>query len=101
MDAAVATNRLSFTARDASGQRRFSVRDVAADTMTVQELISDLVPRMGLSSIDSSGKPQVFHAFLERDLRHLAHSEVLADALKDGDEIVLDPDVQAGSVGRA
>jgi hypothetical protein len=41
--------------------------------------------------------PQAFHAFLERDGRHLRSSETIGDALKDADEIILHPDVQAGA----
>lgn len=96
MTAAVAM-KLNLTARDASGQRKFALRDVRTDT-TVQDLIRRLVPRMGLPAEDSTGTPQTFHAFLERDGRHLRSSETIGDALKDEDEIVLHPDVQAGAL---
>jgi hypothetical protein len=91
---------LNLTARDATGQRKYSVRDLPGDT-SVQELIRGLVPRMGLPSEDSTGTPQAFHAFLERDGRHLQSSETVGEVLRDQDEIVLHPDVQAGSVGDA
>jgi hypothetical protein len=87
--------KLNLTARDVTGQRKFSVRDLAGDT-TVQELIQGLVPRMGLPSEDSTGTPQAFHAFLERVGRHLGPSETVGEALRDHDEVVLHPDVQAG-----
>jgi hypothetical protein len=93
---AVLEMKLNLTARDASGQRKYAVRQVRADT-TVQELIRGLVPRMGLPAEDSTGMPQAFHAFLERDGRHLRSSETIGDALKDEDEIILHPDVQAGA----
>ena len=92
----VAATKLNLTARDLTGQRKFSVRDLAGDT-TVQELIQGLVPRMGLPPEDSTGTPQAFHAFLERDGRHLGASETVGDVLRDQDEIILHPDVQAGS----
>jgi len=92
---AVASMQWNLTARDASGQRRFAVRNVRGDT-TIQELIHGLVPRMGLPAEDASGMPQSFHAFLERDGRHLRSLETVADALRNNDEIVLHPDVQAG-----
>lgn len=95
MTAAAAT--LNLTARDVSGQRRFRVRDVRPDT-TVQELISRLTHRLGLPLKDSVGAPQAFHAFLERDGRHLRSSEEIGKALHNEDEIVLHPDVQAGGV---
>jgi hypothetical protein len=92
---AVASMKLNLTARDASGQRRFTVRNVRGDT-TIQELIHGLTPRMGLPAEDAGGMPQSFHAFLERDGRHLRSLETVGDALTDNDEIVLHPDVQAG-----
>jgi hypothetical protein len=98
MSAVAAAPNLNLTARDTSGQRRYALRDVRADT-TVQELIRRLVPRMGLPAEDSTGTPQAFHAFLERDGRHLGSSETVGEALKDADEIILHPDVQAGARG--
>lgn len=92
---AILERKLNLTARDASGQRQYTVRDLRADT-TVQELIRGLVPRMGLPAEDSTGTPQAFHAFLERDGRHLRASESVGDALRNEDEIILHPDVQAG-----
>lgn len=92
----VVAPKLKLTARDATGQRKFAVNDLPRDT-TVQELVSRLVARMGLPAEDSTGTPQAFHAFLERDGRHLHSSEAVGDALRDEDEIVLHPDVQAGS----
>lgn len=94
MGAAVAM-KFNLTARDTTGQRRFSVQDLHEDT-TVQELIQGLVPRMGLPAQDSVGAPQSFHAFLERDGRHLRPSETVGKSLREGDEIILHPDVQAG-----
>ena len=91
---AVVAMQLNLTAKDASGQRRFAVHNVRGDT-TVQELITGLVPRMGLPTEDSTGTPQVFHAYLDRDGRHLRSSETIGEVLKDEDEIVLHPDVQA------
>jgi hypothetical protein len=96
MSAALA-EKMTLTARDVTGQRRFAVQDLPPDT-TVQELIRRLVPTMGLPSEDSTGMPQSFHAFLERDGRHLRASETVGHALRDADEIVLHPDVQAGAI---
>lgn len=95
MGAALAM-KLNLTARDASGQRRFALRDVRSDT-SVEELIHGLTTRMGMPAEDATGMPQAFHAFLERDGRHLRASETIGEALKNDDEIVLHPDVQAGS----
>jgi hypothetical protein len=92
---AVLAMKLNLTARDASGQRKYAVRDVRGD-FTVQELISGLIPKMGLPTEDSTGTPQSFHAFLERDGRHLRSSETIGEVLKNEDEIILHPDIQAG-----
>jgi len=92
----VLERKLAVTARDATGQRTFAVRELPVDT-TVHELVRGLVARMGLPAQDSAGAPQSFHAFLERDGRHLQASEIVGDALRDADEIVLHPDVQAGA----
>lgn len=93
---AVVHSSLNLTARDVTGQRRFSVSHLPPDT-TVQELVRKLVARLGLPAADATGQPQSFHAFLERDGRHLRPSEAVGDALREADEIVLHPDVQAGS----
>jgi hypothetical protein len=93
---AVVSMKLNLTARDTTGQRRFSVHELRSDT-TVQELIHGLVPRMGLPTEDSTGTPQSFHAFLERDGRHLRSGDTVGEALREGDEIILHPDVQAGA----
>jgi hypothetical protein len=92
----VVAMKVNLTARDVSGQRRYSVREVRGDA-TVQELVQGLVTKMGLPAQDSSGTAQVFHAFLERDGRHLRGSEVVGEVLREGDELVLHPDVQAGA----
>jgi hypothetical protein len=92
---AVVSTKLNLKARDATGQRQYSVHDLRGDT-TVQELIHRLVPQMGLPAMDSTGTPQSFHAFLERDGRHLHSSERVGEALRQDDEIILHPDVQAG-----
>jgi hypothetical protein len=93
---AVLAMKLNLTARDASGQRTFALRDVRGD-FTVQELIRGLVPKMGLPAEDSTGTPQSFHAFLQRDGRHLRSSETIGEVLRNEDEIILHPDIQAGS----
>ena len=95
MSAVLAAKKVNLTARDASGQRRYAVKNVQGDS-TVQELIHGLISRMGLPVKDSTGMPQAFHAFLERDGRHLRASETVGEVLKNDDEIVLQPDVQAG-----
>ncbi len=86
---------LNLTARDVSGQRAFSLRRYAGDG-TIAELVRKLVTRMGLATEDSSGRPHLYRAFLDREARHLHGSELVGDSLKENDELVLQPEVQAG-----
>jgi hypothetical protein len=90
----VVAMKLNLTARDTTGQRRYALSDVRGDA-TVRELVRGLVRKLGLSPEESALAPQ-FHAFLERDGRHLRSSEIVGEALREGDEVVLQPDVQAG-----
>jgi hypothetical protein len=81
---------------DTSGQKRAMVNNVPGNS-TVGELISGLLAGMQLPQNDTSGRPLVYHARLEREGRHLHGSEVVADALKSGDELVLTPNIEAGA----
>lgn len=96
MSTAVAA-KLNLTARDITGQKEFAVRDLPIDT-SVQELVQSLVMRMSLPERDSTGTQQAFHAYLDRDGRHLHASETVGEVLREADEIVIHPDVQAGSM---
>jgi hypothetical protein len=42
------------------------------------------------------GRPLDYSARLDREGRHLNSSEIVGDALKEGDEIVLTPNIDAG-----
>jgi len=86
---------LNLFARDASGQRRFSVSNFPR-TAKVRDLIKSLIPQMGLSSNDTAGRPMDYQAFSRREHCHLRGSETVGKALQDGDEISLLPDLQAG-----
>ena len=90
--------KLNLTARDITGQKEVAVRDLPIDT-TVQDLVQGLVMSMNLPERDSTGTQQAFHAYLDRDGRHLHASETVGEVLREADEIVIHPDVQAGAVG--
>lgn len=90
---------LHLKARDVAGQRPYSVSNVRPEA-TVSELIRGLVSKMGLHARDSSGRPHAYHAFLEREGRHLHGSETVGEVLQNGDELVMQPDIQAGSANR-
>jgi len=80
---------------DVSGQRKRDVNNVPADA-TVGELVQGLLAQMNLPQNDPGGRPLTYHARLEREGRHLLASERVGDALQTGDELVLQPNIDAG-----
>ncbi len=86
---------LDLYARDASGQRKFSVSNFPR-TAKIRDLVKSLIPQMGLSPNDSAGRPLAYQAFSRREHCHLRGSDTVGKALLDGDEISLLPDIQAG-----
>ena len=89
------TASIDLFASDASGQRRYAMSDVAPTT-SIRDLIGALIPRMGLSWNDSEGRAMDYQAFAKRDGSLLRSEELVGRSLKDGDEISLLPDIQAG-----
>jgi hypothetical protein len=89
---------LTLEVTDVSKTKRkaFSIKDAPSDS-TVGELIEGVLPGMSLPGTDVAGRPLVYHARLEREGRHLHSSERLAEAVQSGDELVLQPNVDAGS----
>ena len=80
---------------DVSGQK--TVRASAVPTsFTVGELVPTLIARMGLARNDVEGRPINYQARLEREGRHLNGAETVGDALREDDEIVLTPNIDAG-----
>ncbi len=86
---------LSLHVKDVSDQKEAYLHDVPSD-QTVGDLIQELLPELRLRDLDSTGRPLVWTARLEREGRHLHVSELLGDAVQSGDEIVLQPNVEAG-----
>ena len=80
---------------DITGQKRAEVRGAPSDA-TVDELIQGLLSDMKINRIDSEGRPLNFQVRLEREGRHLLGSERLGDAVRNGDELVLQPNIDAG-----
>ncbi len=88
---------ISLTARDTSRQKLVHVDEVPADA-TVGELVEGLVTGgMNLPRNDVEGRAMTYHLRLEREGRHLHASEVVGDVLQENDEVVLQPNIQAGS----
>ncbi len=86
---------LRLRATDVSQQRFADLNDVPGDA-TVGEVISGLLSRMSLPRNDTSGRPLTYHARLDREGRHLLASELVGDVLVEDDELVLQPNIDAG-----
>ena len=80
---------------DVSGQKTALVHDMPTDA-SVGELIEGLLAQMKLPRNDVSGRPLTYHALLEREGRHLHASEVVGEALHQGDKVILQPNIDAG-----
>ena len=86
---------LDIHVRDVSGQRPYIARGLRAN-LDVGDLICSLAARMNLPQTDATGVRHAYHAYLGREGRHLHPTETVGDALLPDDEIVLQPDIQAG-----
>jgi hypothetical protein len=87
--------RVKVRVRDASRQK-LAQADAPADS-TVGELVEGLLrSRMKMPEQDPEGRPLSYQAMLTREGRHLHSSERVGDALQADDEVVLQPNVQAG-----
>ncbi|MDC1287357.1 hypothetical protein N8198_05680 [Gammaproteobacteria bacterium] len=82
-------------ATDASGQRKFSINNFPRSAK-IRDLIKALVPKMGLNTTDTVGRPLDYQVFSKRESCHLRGSDSVGKTLQDGDEISLLPDIQAG-----
>jgi hypothetical protein len=89
---------LGLQVSDVSGQKSVKAPAVPAYS-TVGELIQGLLMRMGLARNDVEGRPLTYRVRLEREGRLLTGSEVVGDALKEDDHIVLQPNIDAGGGG--
>ena len=90
-----ATATLDLFARDVTGQKRFRLGKVPLQS-SVGEIVRGALARMGLGSQDREGHDLEYRARLERDGRQLHNSELVGDALRSDDEIVLTPKISAG-----
>jgi len=85
---------LNLFASDASGQRKYAFN--FSPRARIRDLLEALIPKMGLSSKDSSGRPLDYQAFSKRESMHLRASDSVGQTLREGDEIQILPDIQAG-----
>jgi hypothetical protein len=51
---------------------------------------------MSLPANDPTGQPLAYHARLEREGRHLNAAERVGDAVREGDTLMLQPNIDAG-----
>lgn len=90
------TELMSFEATDVSGQKTAVVSNVPAGA-TVADMIQGVLPDMNLPKNDTAGYAITYQALLEREGRHLGGRERVHDALREGDRIVLHPNLDAGA----
>lgn len=86
---------MGFRVSDISGQKNVRASAVPAH-FTISELVQRLIAKMGLTRTGSSGQPLSYHARLDREGRHLHGAETVGDVLREDDELVLTPDIDAG-----
>ncbi|RPH62182.1 MAG: hypothetical protein EHM89_06020 [Acidobacteria bacterium] len=95
---ATAVVETGFEISDVTGQKVLAVSGMPED-VTVSELVQGLVGKMRLPLNDASGRPLSYHARLDREGRHLQGAERVAEAVRSGDRVVLQPNVDAGGSG--
>jgi len=88
---------ISLKVSDVSGQKIFTMTSAPVDA-TVGELVQGLLGQMNLPANDSTGQPLTYHARLEREGRHLHAAERIGDALETGDQLTLQPNIDAGFI---
>jgi|WetSurSiteA1Bulk_404760.scaffolds.fasta_scaffold252234_1 hypothetical protein len=86
---------LTIDAMDVSQQKMRRVSNIGVE-ITVRELTDSLLAAMNLPQNDSDGRPVAYQAVLEREGRHLQSWEKVGDAVKSGDRVVLQPNIDAG-----
>ena len=83
--------KITLHLQDATGQREFVARDVPMDA-SWGETLKSIVANMNLPS----NTPAEWQGKLEREGRHIHSTEIVGDALEEGDRIVLQPKAEAG-----
>ena len=82
---------------DVSAQKKLKAR-VPPDS-SISELIQKSLGRLHLPPNDADGQPLSYQARLAREGRQLHGSERVGDALKPGDKVTLQPNIDAGAAG--
>ena len=92
----VSDETITITARDVTGQRKTSC--AIPRNASVNDLIDRFGDRMQLGREDSDGRAITWFARHEREGRALHRSERVGEALRDQDEIRLQPEISAGGI---
>jgi hypothetical protein len=86
---------MTLHATDVSEQKSVSVEDIPDDA-TVQEVLDAISRQMELPANDAEGRGLVYQLLSVNEGRHLRSDERVGDALKSGDKVVLQPNIDAG-----
>ena len=86
---------ISLHVEDMSGQRQLEVDDVPIQA-SWGETLSAILNELSLPKNSPAGDDAIWAGRLEREGRHLNSSELVGDALQDGDRIVIQRDINAG-----
>lgn len=85
---------ISLNVEDMTGQRGYVATNVQKEA-SWGETLGGILAGMSLPPNEPSS-PTRWSGRLEREGRHLHDSEIVGDALVDGDKVVLEPEVTAG-----
>jgi hypothetical protein len=88
-------SKIELQVSDVTSQKRAKVRDIASDA-TVGELVQGLLSQLRMPQTDIEGRPLTYGVRRQSDGLHIHSSQRVAEALKTGDHIVLQPSVEAG-----
>lgn len=86
---------LDIIVTDATQQKVVNLTNLSG-AGKIGELVSGLVKEMNLPNNDASGRQLTYHARLEREGRHMNAGEIIGEALRTNDRIMLAPNVDAG-----
>jgi hypothetical protein len=89
------TATLQIEATDVTGQKSYRVDNIPDDA-SVRELVRELQSKMNMPPNDVHGRPLSYHALHESEGRHLNGSEKVAEVLRSGDRVILQPNIDAG-----
>ena len=93
-----ASNTICVQATDVSGQKILGAPAVPVN-LSVGALVETFLGEMRLAPRDPEGRPVIYRARSQRQGRLLLNSELVGEALEDQDQIVLQPNIEAGGIG--